>query len=320
MLRGSLTALALVLAGAVAAQEAGQPLPPLGEPLVFDPVTGEVILSGTETTDETGVVSAPELPFTLEDLRRELVFIGEAVDGLRSQARPSGVSIPSDGADGATPEAPQVDVLSRINALESRLQEVQSELDTLRFDIDRIAEDGGRRLSDMDFRLTLVEQGDPSFVPPPAPLGDGVTDPDAQQGSPFGDSQIALAEQFAFDAAITAFDGRDFALAQQQFDAFLQVYPDGPLSDQARFRLVDIQFEQRQFGQAAGAYLEVFQSAPTGPLAPDAMLGLGSSLARLGQTTEACLTFDEALARYSAVGGDAFFQELQLERQRFSCP
>lgn len=317
MVRGWITAV-FVTFFAMAASAQVQPLQPFGEPVQFDPVTGQPIAPNGVQQPPAPVVTIPPVtggqPFTLEDLRRELTFIAEQIDVLRRLGMPSAASLPSD-IQGPS----RGDVLTRINDLEGRLAWVQSELDTLRFDMDRIAEDGGRRLSDMDFRVTLLEQSDPAFVPPPTSFGAGVTDPAAPVASPFGASEIALAEQFAFDAAMTALQEQNLERAAQQFEAFLEVYPDGPLSAEARLRQVDVVLQQGQYGVAAGRYLAIFNQSPDGPFAPQAMLGLGASLARLGQTREACLTFSEAFSRYASRGQTDFIQQLQAEFQRFNC-
>lgn len=258
------------------------------------------------------IPSEPEPDFTAKDLRRELVLIGQLIEDFRNQLRPSGATLPSEA--GLT----RVDALTRLNALEQRLAEVTGALETLRFDIDRMAEDGGRRMSDMDFRLTLLESGDPSFVPPPQPLGGGVTPPEADS-SPFPDSEIALSEQFAYDSAVASLDGGRLDDAVAQFDSFLSVYGDGPLAQDARFGRIDALLALGQPDAAAEASLEIFEADPAGGDAARALLHLGRSLGQLGLRSEACLTFGEAAARVSPDAPQALRADIEAERLRFSC-
>ena len=59
---------------------------------------------------------------------------------------------------------------------------------------------------------------------------------------------------------------------------------------------------QDAWNRAARAYLDAFTAAPSGAIAPAALMALGRSLGRLGQTEEACLTLAEVGTRYP---GDA---------------
>ncbi|MEL6583775.1 MAG: outer membrane protein assembly factor BamD [Pseudomonadota bacterium] len=294
--------------------------PPADDAL--DPVTEEAVLIDPETglpvvaaTPEPVTLTGPDgIPFTLEDLRRELTFIGEELDRLRRQVRPSGQ--PLSGETGTTVQG---DVLTQINALEQRLQDANSRIDLLRFDLEQIARDGGTRLSDMDFRVTMLEQSDPSFVPPPAPLGDGTTDPDAQTETPFPASEIALAEQFAFDAALEALKSGEYTLAEEQFDAFLEVYPDGPLSEEASLRKIDAQYGMGSYSETAQAYLAYWNDAPASPLAPEALTGLGASFSRIGQPSAACATFSEVELRYAATITPELSSRVAEERRLSGC-
>jgi TolA-binding protein len=49
---------------------------------------------------------------------------------------------------------------------------------------------------------------------------------------------------------------------------------------------------------AARAYLDAFSGAPSGPEAAPALFKLGTSLADLGQTSEACVTLGEVTSRF----------------------
>ena len=317
----SLCAVAAVLAAApLWAQEAG-PAADAAEPGTEEAVPGKAISPLDPVVDGADpgaplllgeIPSEPEPDFTAEDLRRELVLIGQLIEDYRDQLWPSGATRPSEiGLN-------RVDALARLNALEQRLSEVTGALETLRFDIDRMAEDGGRRLSDMDFRLTLLEAGDPSFVPPPQPLGGGVTPPEADS-SPFPDSEIALSEQFAYDSAVASLDGGRFNDAVAQFDSFVSVYGDGPLAQDARFGRIDALLALGQPDTAAEASLEIFEADPVGGDAARALLQLGRSLGQLGLRSEACLTFGEAAGRVAPDAPPALQADIEAERLRFSC-
>ncbi|MBB5515956.1 tol-pal system protein YbgF [Rubricella aquisinus] len=256
----------------------------------------------------------PVVEMSLEDIRRELISLGEVLEDLRNELRPSGQFAPSTG----TPPDPSL--LARLDGLEARLREATGRMETLRFDLERIADDGGRRLSDLDFRVTMMEGADPSFVPPATPLGGGVTAPTETPGLATGAAQTAVSEQADFDRALAAFNQGNFAQAVQGFSSFLELYGEGPLSADARYWLAESQFGNAQYQPAAMGFLGIFSGAPNGERAPEALLKLGGALARLGQTEEACLTFDEALARFGNAQGESFIVRAQTEKGLHGCP
>ena len=74
--------------------------------------------------------------------------------------------------------------------------------------------------------------------------------------------------------------------------------PGGPLTGAAHFWRGEALAEQGKMPEAARAYLESFSSDPQGNMAADALYKLGTSLAELGQTNEACTTLGEVQVRF----------------------
>jgi TolA-binding protein len=68
---------------------------------------------------------------------------------------------------------------------------------------------------------------------------------------------------------------------------------------------------------AARAYLDAFSAEPSGEVAPDALLGLGRNLGRLGQVPDACVTLGEVAARFPA---SPLVLEAEAERRTLGCP
>lgn len=255
----------------------------------------------------------PMAEMSLEDVRRELIAVGETLEIMRNELRPSGQFAPT-----TTPADPNL--LARLDAIEARLRVATGRMETLRFDIERVSDDGGRRLSDLDFRVTMLEGMDPSFVPAATPLGGGTTSPTDVPGTNEGTAQTAVSEQSDFDRSLAAFNAGNFAQATQGFNNFLELYGEGPLSPDARYWLAEAQYGGGEYQPAAMGFLGIFSGAPTGQRAPEALLKLGGSLARLGQTGEACLTFDEALARFGNAQGESYIVRAQTEKGLHGCP
>ncbi|MEL6126017.1 MAG: tetratricopeptide repeat protein [Pseudomonadota bacterium] len=253
--------------------------------------------------------TAPAVPaqpqMTLEDVRIQLSTLGEELQTLREQLLASGTT--GGGTQTGT-------TLQRIDGIETEIRQLTGRVEQLQNDVRRMAEDGGRRFSDLDFRVTELEGGDTTFVAPAEPLGGGVS-----TGSTGGGAQTALTEQNAFDDAKRAYDAGDYNAAAEGFEAFLASFPQGPLVSESRYWLGQSQFELAQFQAAALSYLNAFTGDPQAPYAPDAIHRLGVSLGRLGQLDEACLTFEEGLARFVPSAGPEYQAKIQEEQKAFGC-
>lgn len=245
-----------------------------------DPLTG---LLGQDTAPDP----------TLEDVRLSLQQLDGLLTELRQQLVSTGQVDPGVPFDTTT--------LERLNAMETRIRALTGEVERLQFDVQRMAEDGGRRVSDLEFRLSEIEGGDGSFVAPTTPLGGGVTDPGAQGG---GAAPVAVSEQAAFDRALTLAQNGDLAGAQTGFETFLETFPGGPLAADARYGLGRVMAAQGRYREAAMNFLNAYSAEPNGENSHDALASLANALGQIGQVTEACLTYDEALARFSSQGDD----------------
>ncbi len=253
---------------------------------------------------------------TVADIRAEVDVLNGQVQQLRDE-------LVRQGAAGGLPVAPAT-ALERLDQLEAELRQLTNRVDVLTNDIDRIVKDATNRVGDIEFRLTELEGGDASAVAAtPAPeLGGGVTMPRPRPrteggaggggaagavaagaagggfGGTTGDTQLAVTEQSDFDAAIAAADADRLDEAVSKFDSFLATYPGSPLSSRAQLRRSEVLAEQGKWQAAARGYLDTFSGDPQGPTGPEALFGLGRSLARIGKTSEACLTLDEVVTRY----------------------
>ncbi|MEM9010358.1 MAG: tol-pal system protein YbgF [Pseudomonadota bacterium] len=252
---------------------------------------------------------------TLEDLRAELTAFGQVVAQLRAQLTGGAGQRPIQGGG--------ADALQRLDILEEELRRLTGQVEQLQNDVRRMADDGGRRYGDLEFRLTELEGGDVSLLGDNEPLGGGLTpppgsEPTTEPAFPAG-AQVAATEQNAFDDARRLLEGGDRAAAADAFRRFLSDFPDGPLTFEARYWLAEAQFAQNDWDGAARNYLESFSGSPAGPQASDALLKLGIALGRLGQFDEACLTLDETLRRFPEEE-EGYIAAVLTEKQDLGCP
>ncbi len=244
---------------------------------------------------------------TLADIRQELTILNVEIQKLRRELSTTG---------SASVNVGQGSSLDRLNAIESELQRVTAKTEQLEFRIGRVVEDGTNRIGDLEFRLVELEGGDMGALGDTPTLGGGTGEtagggfaggaaslPGPVATAPQGGAQLATQEEADFTRASEALASGDFRSAADQFAAFNQAYPGGPLAaaaDLGRGKALEALGDTRE---AARSYLASFSADQTGQTAPEALFLLGVSLGRLGKTDEACVTLSEVPLRFG--GTDA---------------
>lgn len=255
-----------------------------------------LLISVTVALGGVGPAPAQSRDETLADIRQELSVLFVEVQRLKRElSTTGGVEMPSAGGS----------ALQRIDAIEAELQRLTARAEEMEHRIQRVVEDGTRRIGDLEFRLVELEGGDvsqlgetttlggesialPATLPPPAPAPDT-----AQTGA-----ELAVGERADFDAARQALQEERNGDAAEMFARFNETYPGSPLSGEAHFLRGEALWAMGETSEAARAYLESFSGSPGGPRAPEALVKLGLALEDLGQTREACVTLGEVGQRF----------------------
>ncbi len=243
------------------------------------------------------------------DVRADLEILNGQVRQLRDQL------VQQAGAEGLPP-APAT-ALERLDQLEVRLRDLTGQVDVLTNDIDRIVADASNRVGDIEFRLTELEGGDPSALKRGEQLGGGLSPRPRPREAANEPAQLAVTEQSDFDVAVKAYEQGRMVEAVGLLDAFLATYPGGPLSGRAQLMRGDALAAQGDWQRSARSYLDAFSGAPQDTTAPAALLGLGRSLSKIGQTEQACLTFSEVELRYPGTPEAGLVSN---ERLALNCP
>ena len=248
---------------------------------------------------------------TLADIRQQLTVLYVDIQRLRTELSTTGSL--GTGTVGNTP-------LDRLNAIEAELQRLTSKTEELEFRVNRITVDGTNRIGDLEFRLCELEpQCDIALLGDTPSLGgvdNGATVPVATPSPDTGGPSLAVGEQQDFERAQNALAAEDFQTAADLLVNFSASYPGSPLTADAAF-LRGRAFEGLgQMTQAARGYLDSFSSDSTGPTAPQALFLLGSTLAAIGQTQDACLTLAEVGVRFP---GDTFVQLAGQKMSQLGC-
>ncbi len=231
---------------------------------------------------------------TLADIREELAALTRQIDGLRAELATSPGSLGGDGAPA------QTGPLARLDAIEGELRRLTDRTEDLQFRIERIVADGTNRIDDLKFRLTELEGGSVSAIPPTEPLGGEGPEPSAPMPPPATGPDLAVGEQADFDAAVTLTREGTPADAYEALNSFVADYPRSPLAAEAHLYRGDMLGALGNTAQAGRAYLESYTLAETSDpgIASEALLKLGGTLADLGQTREACITIEQVADVY----------------------
>jgi tol-pal system protein YbgF len=118
---------------------------------------------------------------------------------------------------------------------------------------------------------------------------------------PEGIEQVALAQQSPqalFEQSNEALLQRRFSSAEEGFRQLLQNYPDHSLAGSAQYWLGETYFVQGDYRGAAQNFLIGYQKYQKSRRAPDSLVKLGVSLAKLGQRDQACASLSAVATEY----------------------
>jgi tol-pal system protein YbgF len=245
---------------------------------------------------------------TLADIRQELTVLNVEVQKLRREMSTTG-GVSTSLSGGST--------LDRLDAIERELQRLTGKTEELEFRIDVIVRDGTNRIGDLEFRLVELEGGDVTTLGETSTLGGGAlpaTGTIAPAVQP--ETQLAEQEKADFERAQGALASGDFRTAADQFEAFNETYPGGPLAIEVELRRGQALEGLGDVREGARAYLAAFTLDQQSPQAPEALFRLGAALGRLGQTQEACVTLAEVGLRFPTT---PFVTDAQSARQNIGC-
>ena len=223
----------------------------------------------------TGAGSVDDLQYRLSVIDAELADIRARLGGAPSTG---GGSSAGGGGNASL----------QLNRLEAELKQLTGKIEKMAFEQRSVADDAARRFGDIEFRLTELEGGDISALPPVQPLG-GVESGAVVAAGP----QVSISERGDLDRAIEDVEKGRFDLGEDRLRGFLTAYPGSPLEGEALYWLGESQFVRGAFQNAARSYLRGYNANRADASAPRSLYKLGVTLGRLGQINEACLTLRE---------------------------
>jgi tol-pal system protein YbgF len=121
-----------------------------------------------------------------------------------------------------------------------------------------------------------------------------------------------------YDLAYGYFLRKDYPQAEQGLRQFIAGHPSDRLAGDAQFWLGEALFQQRNYREAADAFVTMSKKHEHHPKAPDTLLRLGQSLMALNERELACATFSEIPRKYPRAPL-AVKQAGQREQKRGHC-
>jgi tol-pal system protein YbgF len=171
---------------------------------------------------------------------------------------------------------------------------------------------GGRRGDAFDPTLNPNAPGAPRQLAPPGQRSENYPPAAPVQADIGGlppSRDPALAGQVAtlppsqsprdeYDLAYGYFLRKDYPQAEQGLRQFIASHPSDRLTGDAQFWLGEALFQQRNYREAADAFVIMSKKHEHHPKAPDSLLRLGQSLMALNERELACATFSEIPRKY----------------------
>ncbi len=111
---------------------------------------------------------------------------------------------------------------------------------------------------------------------------------------------------------------KDYALAEDTFQAFLKKYPTDRRAADAQFWLGESLFQRQRYDAAAQAFLDLSTKHTGHAKAPEALLRLAQSLAAMNQKEMSCATLAEVGRKYPKAT-TTVKQGVEREQKRVRC-
>lgn len=182
-------------------------------------------------------------------------------------------------------------------SIEDSLQTVQANLDRLRADLtSEIAtvkeyanylnnkfDDVGNRSGKLLGKVETLTQK----------IADRTTFPATSANAPTGTAAMEL-----FNSAYLDMTRGNYQLAQQGFNAYLELFPNSELADYCHFYLAEIAYQIGDYSQASSEYQLVLTRYPNSSKIPNTLLKLGICYKQLNDPNKARQYFNELITKY----------------------
>ena len=134
------------------------------------------------------------------------------------------------------------------------------------------------------------------------------------------ESRQALADKPmpAFKSAKRLFERREYSAALPLLTRFVRLWPNHEFTDNALYMAGRIRFERVEYGSALQIFQRILHEHPTGNRMPDALLMMGLTFDRMGQTRRGEATLSRLTAMYpqTEAGRQSALELQKIEMRR----
>lgn len=271
----------------------------------------------------------------IDRLERDMQIMQQQMGrGGPAPAAPSAAPVGGGGSNAL------VQMEMRVSAIESQMREMNGRIEELGIKLNQMEKALDKKLSDAEFRLKMLEDGQrtagegkaPAAAAGTAPGVPPGTKPIAPMAPPSGSQQASAApaassapmllppgtpdEQFKF--AFDFLKQNDYAQGEKAMRAFADAHPNHPLTGNALFWLGQMYFVSKDYTKSAVSFAQSYEKFPDGTKAPESLQKLGVSLAQLNKKDEACTAFKQFQTQYPTAPV-ATKQSVQAESVRLGC-
>ncbi len=161
-----------------------------------------------------------------------------------------------------------IELVTRVDLLQSEIQTVRGETETLAFQTDNAAERQRDLYVDIDGRLQELELS-------VAQLQIALEELISEEEAPPPPILLPGSDQDNYQSAFEVLRNGDYEEAARAYEQFLAVFPSSPLADNAQYWLAETYYVQRQYMAALPAFQLVVDEYPGSSKLPDALLKIG---------------------------------------------
>lgn len=251
-------------------------------------------------------------------LQNEIDQLQSQVQQLQSQAANNGGSAlgggsapPPPQSSGGAPVAggAVASLLTQVQQLQSQVQALNGKVDELENQVNQQNAQTQKQIGDLNFRVTGSATPGAGGATPPAP--DGGATPDQSSGQPqaltpppapspvqapapvaAGDTKSQL------HAALTAYGNKDYKSSAAMASSLVKNNSQAPEAYRAQYLVAQSYAAQGDNQDAAIAFDNTYNMNRAGTYAPQALLGLASSLSGIGANDEACSTLSSLNSQF----------------------
>ena len=180
----------------------------------------------------------------------------------------------------APPAGNGVALVNRIQNLEGQMQQMQGQIEMLQHQIQQLQQASKDQYVDLDSRVGKLEHAEskpaaaPAAAATSAPAASAAAAPESGKPAPAKPMTATdkAAADTAYQAAFKALRAGNYVDSAKQFRAFIDKYPDSPLTANAYYWLGGSYYVTQNYKIALAAFQALLQKYPTSPKVPEAQL------------------------------------------------